>query len=691
MILGLTKRMILVDAETSSGCDLKKHGSDRYWADPSTRCLMLGFQEFGTGDAYLYQPHLHDLPRLLVEAAALPPEECLFTAYNANFDRHAMALAGIPTPAAKWFDIMLAAYTLAFSGGLNDVLKQFEVRGRDGALVQKHPEGARLIGEFSKQQKPWYESPTNWDLFARYCVQDVEVEALLLEKCLWLLDRPHFHTQMQTLQGQWLQDQAMNARGMPVSTATVKGALAIKEIESKRLTARLGALTGLTNPNSTQQLHGWLTQQEATLPDLQAATVREALGNPDLPPRVREVLGMRLELSKASVKKYDAFERMEVGGRIRNCYTTAGASRTGRTASRGVNLSNLERPKLSSEIADSTCNLIEIGDPDLLTAWTPSKLSVMEILGSCVRGAIAAPPGRAFAVADLKSIESVGVAWLAGCDTILDIFWDGRGTYEEFASRYYGVPYDAVTKSQRTFCKPIILGFGYGASGPAIVTYAAGMGIEILEEDADRAIALTRDVYPEIPLLWRNVEDAAKRAIRQPGTTHKAFACDTMSEWGPTYKEWPYCSFYYNGTFLYAGLPSGRTLFYYKPEIKRVQRTSRKTGNDYWAENINYWGKRQESGGAWSFISTHGGMLVENLTQALCRDVLYNGLRLLEPHKNIEIVGTTYDEIITLSSVETSVQTLGTLVECMTTLPTWADSRFFLGADGYHTAKRYRK
>lgn len=654
---------------------------------------MVSFKEHGNPATHLYQPHLHSIPKLLAETAALPPSEVMWCAFNAQFDAKALALAGLPVPMTKWIDMMLLASVLSFSGGLDSVLAQFNVVDSQGRPCTKSPEGKALIRRFSVQQQPWFDAPEEWSRFTQYCRQDVDIEAALLSKCLQVLDNPSLAPAVRRTHQQWLLDQRMNATGMPISRATVDGAIRLKAVESKRLVARLKALTGLANPNSTQQLHTWLEAQGHSLPDLQAQTVREALLGPEVPEDVAAVLQARLELGKSSVKKYDAIARMEVGGRVRNGYTTCGASRTGRTASRGINLSNLERPKIKGALADTAADIIEFGDPDLLPMLLPGpagRLSAMEVLGSCIRGAIAAPPGKVLNAADLKSIESVGAAWLAGCTSILDLFHEGKDTYRDFATKHYGIAYDDVTSEQRTFCKPVILGENYGASGPALVDYAAGMGIVIPMDEADAMVETFRTAFPEIPLYWKSLEDAAKRAITQPGTAHLARACAGWTDYGPLFQDWPRVSYYCDGMFLYCGLPSGRTLFYYKPEIRKMERISRKTGEPYWASSISYMGKRQDAGGAWQRITTWGAGLFENSVQAICRDVLYHGLELAHQDPGIEIVGSTYDEIIFLSNEADGQAPFDRMVGHMTTLPPWADSRFYLAADGF-TAKRYKK
>lgn len=670
-MFGLTEQVIVVDAETASPVDLKKAGAARYFAHPRTRTLMVGYSDGPTGSTVWQARHGKDASpafQTLSELAAEPPERVMFAAFNAPFDRRALAVAGLPTPMEKWIDIQLPAYALSFAGRLADVLAQFEIG------VSKHDAGTRLIGKFSKEQAPWYTWPSDWDAFVNYCAQDVLTERLLLEKCLKVLDTHSFRPQMRTLYRQWLMDQRINERGLPVCLETLNGAMAVKAHEVARLTRWMAQHTGLDNPNSVQQLTRWCQEQGATLPNMQAQTLRDIL--PHQPEAVADVLRARLQIGKSSVKKFDAFERTHVDGRLKGCYTTLGASRTGRTASRGANLSNLERPKLKS--TDAAAEALATGDPDLVRLLYGDDL--MGVLGSCVRATIRAPEGRSLLVYDLKSIESVGLAWLAGCDTILDLFWEGKDSYRFIASEFYHKAYESITSKERTFMKPPFLGFGFGASGSALVDYAAGMGVEMSLDQANELIAFCRDRFWEIPVYWGRLESAAKLALITPG---KVF---TANGQGPALRA---IKFVYTGTFLIARLPSGRSIFYYKPEIRRKQPRPEESP-EWWVDSIHYMGKRQDVGGAWTLISTWGGMLAENVTQALCRDVLYNSLELAEADPRIEVVGSTYDEIIALADWDDQ-EAHAAMQRYMTTPAPWMDDRFFLGCEGYFNVERYRK
>ena len=671
MILGLTKRLVVIDAETASPVDLKKRGAAVYFDNRDTRTLMIGHE--AGGDPVWELRKSAQSPQELAELAVLPPEECMFAAFNAGFDHRALALAGIETPIEKWLDIALLAYALSFAGGLDDVLKQA------GLKVQKNTDGSRLIQKFSVQQTPWYRAPEDWQKFVGYCANDVAVERKLLDFCLRWLDQPHMHAQMRDLQRQWLMDWRTNERGLPVDVEGLQGALQVKDDEVQRLTGWMRERTGLDNPNSVSQLQAWCAANGAALPNLQAATVRDYLAGNLMPPvqHVADVLTARLQMGKASVKKLDAFERRRTGDRLRGSYITLGASRTGRQASRGANLANLERPKIKD--ADLAAELLREGDAEQVR-WHYGS-DVMTVLGSSVRAMLKAPPGKSFCVYDFKSIESVGAAWLAGCDSILDIFFQGRDTYKTFASRFFGVPYDEVTDWQRLFSKPCFLGFGFGAGPKALQNYAhKAFNLEISDEDARLAIDLARTDYPEIKELWYDYLNTAKLAVMRPGTTQWTHSNGFKNR---------RCAYYYDGTFLQCRIPSGTTIYYYKPGIEAHQ-PDPENNPDWVTQSLYYYGRLQDEGGKWTKIHTHGGSLLENNDQKLCRDVLYGALERIDLDPDIEVVGSTYDEAITLIDWgdEAAAERMQQL---MKTPSPWMDDRFFLDCDGYHNVKRYRK
>lgn len=698
MYLGLTRRLLVLDAETASDVDLKTGGAARYFEGAHARVLMFGFQAFGDDRQPLYDARVWEpgtpLPPALERAVQAPPEECLLLAYNVGFDRRALAHYGLETPWEKWLDIMTLAYMLGFAGKLDEVLQQAEVG------LRKDPEGGRLLRLFSiigdrNKVASRHTHPAEWTKLVAYCRQDVAAEAALALKCLRTLDQPVLRPMVQTVYRQWLMDQRVNSRGIPVCLRTIEGAIDVRNDTVRATLKELQSTTGLANPNSVPQLKSWLETQGVFFDSLRAAALRDYLkeqdlsGNGDSLPC--QVIRARLEIGKASVKKLDAFRDKQIEGRIYDSYTTCGASRTGRAASRGINLANLERPSLKHP--DLAADWLELGDHTLLSTVLPAPdcdKPAMQILGSCVRGMIRAPKGRGITACDLTSIESVGVAWLAGCDTVLDIFHRGQDTYKTFGVSYYGKPYEEITKAERTFCKPPVLGCGFGASGPALVAYAYGMGVVMSEEDAERAVTLFRTLYREIPAWWYALMDGAVAAVSEPGRTVYVYGFRREGDRLEPRFDGPRVWYYYDGEFLWCGLPSRRVLFYHRPQVEWNTFTSKKTGREYTKASISYMGKLHDDGGAWTRIPTHGPKLAENLTQALCRDILYHGLEFIDRDERIDLIGHTYDEAICETWLDDTTA-LERLKGYMTTRPVWLDERFFLGADGYLNAPRYRK
>ncbi len=717
MILGLTERIVVLDSETGSPTQLgpKGRGAANYWADPRTRVFMFGWKKFrsdeppGVAD---FEVRGDTLPDWLVRDIQCPPSECMLAAYNCEFDRAALARLGYPTPPEKWMDIMILAYFLSFAGKLNDVLKQV------GLGVAKHPRGSRAITVFSKQFKPWWEDPALWQDFRDYCADDARIEEELLRWLVWQLEKPWMLPQVHHLSGQELIYRHIGHRGVPMDRRAIEGAVQIMNVEKDQIIQSMSEVTGLENPNSRNQLLQWLQGQGSEILSLTKDVVRDEieyqtahLETEELDPtntkvvaarrKIISVLKMRQDVSKTSTSKFEAMDRnlCRWDDRIRGAWQFFGATRTGRVAGRIINFANLARPRL--ENPDLTVECVAEGDHRLLTLLYP-KNQVLETLSWCIRASCMAPKGKLFCVADLTSIESVGLAWLSGCDQILDIFFAGRDSYKTFAADYYKIPYDEVTKEQRTFSKAPVLGAGFGASGYALVSYAAGMGITITEEEGASLVAAFRELYHQIPHYWKQLGNAFRDAYRNPGTTYRVYAADGWTETiDPmsmkiertyTYKAWPYVEYTYmpETQFMYCKLPSGRFLTYFKPSLKDIVIHMR-NGHSFTARNaIHYWGNDQKATGTkWSEISVSDALLAENNTQALCRDAMWNGLEQAEADPRFELVLEVYDEIGTLIE-ENDTGALDQLIAYMTSKAPWMDDRFFLGADGY-MRKRYKK
>ena len=439
----------------------------------------------------------------------------------------------------------------------------------------------------------------------------------------------------------WHLDAEINRRGLPIDLNLVQAAIAIDTENRDRLIARAMELMGIENPNSRDQFLGWLRGEEVEVDALRKADVT-ALRAGDLEPHVREALEIRAELSKSSTKKYYALAGATGSdGRLRGCFQFNGAARTGRWAGRLFQPQNLPRGTIKPDHIGTARAAVKIGDYDLLATIYES---VSDVLVSCVRTAIAAPPGKALIVADYASIETVMIAWAAECPSLLDVFCSGRDAYKDMAARLFKIPYDRVSKDQRNYAKPIVLGCGYMLGAKGMIAYAKGYGVEMSEAEAQAAVAAYRDGYPEVVQFWRVLDAAARRAIENPGKIFKAARFRFKVE----------------GDFLLLRLPSERKLAYYKPDINPDGR---------YGPEITYMGR--DYGNTWDRIATHPGKICENIIQAVARDLLVEGLFHASGDPVLEIVGHVHDEILALADTDDE-GALDRLMDAMRTMPAWA-------------------
>lgn len=291
-------------------------------------------------------------------------------------------------------------------------------------------------------------------------------------------------------------------------------------------------------------------------------------------------------------------------------------------------------------------------------------IPISELLSSSIRHAICAKDGHALIAVDLGSIESRVLGWFTACERINQVFADNKDTYKDFATTYFGIPYDQVTKEQRTFSKPPVLGAGFGLGWRGMIAYAEGYGIELDEEKAKRVVEVFRTTYHEIPTFWKWIELAVHRVVTtgQPVSGYRF-------------------TLYLNGEFLCIRLPSNRDLWYFRPQIKPHETP--------WGEirpTFSYMGLNEKN--QWVRIYAHAGLICENCTQAIARDFLAYGMKLISD-AGMNIVLHVHDEIVCEELEMDSEYYLEEITKCMTTNPPWAPD-ILLGASGY-IAKRYRK
>lgn len=686
------------DDETRSGTDLKVHGLDRYTTDPEFKPLMKAYRIYNKGDhpgpVKQWVDGYGPLPAEVTEALLDPHVEKW--GFNSQFER-VVARRGykIKTPYEGWRCTMVLGYMQSFVGGLDEMCMQLKIP-QDKA---KGAEGKRLINLFTKPQRItkknshiWrdeFTDPDDWELFLQYNRQDVVAEHSVREP---LIRYP-------VPDDEWYLyeiDQRINDRGMPIDVAFVENAIEMSKHRKDYLRIVMQRLTGLDNPNSTQQLGPWLRERGYPFDDLRKDTVKKVLAenkidienarkqhiacgvtpedlsdDPDeygfMTSEGVKGLKLRQQAARTADRKYTSLMKA-VGSdfRMRFCFQFGGASRTLRWAGRRFQPHNLTKTPANIEPDQKQADIIGVpkdyklveitnairdGDEELLELLIAEPL---DALAGLVRSSVRAPDGYEIHAADLKSIESVGLGYLARCDRLLEVFRNGKDPYIDFATELYGKTYEDISKQERTNAKPATLGAGYRLGGGELYDgkksglwgYAEGMGIELSREEAHESVAVFRATYKEIPQFWYDLESAVAKTV----TTGRP------SKVG-------YVSFEYRKPYLCAVLPSGRRMYYYKPRIDKITMISPRTGNPYTKMQFSYMGK-QQNGRKWLRVFSHGGKIVENLVQAFARDLLKYGM--IAAHEfGFYLFLHVHDELAALQKIGDKRYTAANLRMCM--------------------------
>lgn len=646
-----------LDYETASECNLKTAGAYKYAADPSTKILMLGWA-FDDDEAQLWEPHLGPIPRELEEGIRADLNK---HAFNAAFERlitrHCL---GIEVPYQQWRCTMVEAFYLGFAGGMDKMLEAI-------GMEKKHKRGGQLINMFcspapSNHKAVWYDHnnrPMEWQEFGGYCKQDLKVE-----RNLWhfLQKFPKMHDWDQH---QWCVDQKINDKGVPMDTDMAHAAVELWEEERSQLTEELAELTGLPKVTRGPFLEFMTNTFDVKLENLTKDYLASLLTRGELPQEAAHLVSLWAQKEAKAVSKYTAVANATGDdGRARGMFQYKGASRTDRAGGRVIQLQNLKRPFVKPAGMQPLVDSIKTKNPQFIRMLYPK--SVSEVLGGAIRHVIEAPPGRSFAISDLSSIESVVLGWVTYCNTIDETFRSGKDSYKVFASKYYGVPYDDVTKAMRGFSKPPVLGAGYMLGWKGLILYAEGMGVIMTEEEARRAINTFRDMYPEIVKFWDWIYKAIKYTCK---TGHPCEGYRMQIE--------------RDADFLRIWLPSGRALSYYKPECRMMPAPWDRTKQ---IENFTFMGMNESA--QWYRLSAHAGGITENIVQSLAGDILWSGI-VNADDAALEVVLHVHDEIGVEVDDAAAEQALSTLRQCMIATQEW-NRDMWLGADGM-IVKRYTK
>lgn len=559
-------RHLSIDIETRSSVDIGKAGAYKYAQSPDFQILLFAYQMGEEPVEIIDLANGERLPNEL--AAALSDPDVIKHAYNAAFEWYCLNRAGFETPIDQWRCTMAHGLYCGYTAGLDATGKAIGLPQDK----QKLATGKALIRYFCVPCKPtrnngnrtwnqpWHD-PKKWDLFKEYCKQDVVTEHEILAR-LKQFPVPDAEEQ------QWQMDVLMNAYGVRVDTDLIDGALYIDGISTQKLTDEAVRLTGLANPNSAAQLVPWLNDHSRKSPedpdvfqDIQKATVTEALGKPDeFPEEVLQMLRIRQQLGKTSIKKYVAMDTAKgEGDRVRGLTQYYGANRTGRWAGRLVQMQNLPRNYIKT--LDYARKVVKAKNYDglkLLYGNVPDTLSQL------IRTAFIPSEGHKFVVADFSAIEARVIAWLAGEQWVNEVFATHGKIYEATASQMFGVPVDKIAKGNPEYAlrqkgKVATLALGYQGGTSALIAMGA-LQMGLTEEELPDIVQRWRQANPRIRDLWYAVENAAL-AVMQTAQPQAIYGLIFALEGDLVYGQ----------SFLTVQLPSGRKLYYPKPFLKENQ------------------------------------------------------------------------------------------------------------------------
>lgn len=638
-------KTLSIDIETYSSNDLSKCGIYKYAESGDFEVLLFAYSVNGGPVKVVDLASGEKIPDEII--SSLYDEKVCKFAFNCAFERICISrYLGLPTGTYlnpnSWYCTMIWSAYLGLPLSLKGAGAVLKLEN------QKLDEGKELIKFFCVPCKPtkvnggrtrnfYFHNPSKWDLFKKYNARDVEVELAIQNRLInypvpsYVWDEYHL-------------DQAINDRGIKVDLTLVNEAISIDEKTRNELEIAMKDLTNLDNPNSVQQVKMWLLKYGIDTDDLgkkNVAKLKEKMKSGE----VYDVLSIRQQLSKSSVKKYLAMKNALCSdGRVRGMFQFYGGSKTGRWAGRLVQLQNL--PQNHLEDLKEARDLVRQGN---IQAIKMLYEDVPDTLSQLIRTAFIPSEDKRFIVADFSAIEARVIAWYSNEEWRLKTFDEGKDIYCASASQMFHVPVEkhGVNSHLRQKGKIAELALGYGGGAGALKAMGAiEMGLD--EAELEPLVRAWRDANPMITQFWWDVDRCAKKAIE---TKRKTTTRGIVFE--------------YKSGLLFITLKSGRVLSYVKPRIEL---------NQYGSESITFEG--MDATKHWSRIETYGPKLVENIVQATARDILANSMMNL---KDFNIVMHVHDEIVIEAPKDLSLEFI---CNEMAKVPEWC-SDLNLRADGY--------
>lgn len=650
---------IHIDLETFSSVPIK-YGVYVYSESPDAEVQLFGYA-------------INDGPRITVDVAsgekipdyvlsAIADDKVIKWAHNATFERVFLSYwlkrnypeyfksYSIPEDSvSNYLDPHSWKCTMIWAAYLGLPLSLEGVGAVLGLDKQKMEEGKELIKYFCVPCKPTKtnggrtrnmpsDAPEKWERFKEYNIRDVEVEKAIYDK-LSRFPVPDF-----VWEEYWL-DQEINDRGILLDMDVVNNAIRFDAFSKARLMGTLKDKTELDNPNSVAQLKDWLESKGVTTESLDKKAILDLLKT--VPTDVADVLKLRQQLAKSSVKKYQAMANSVCAdGRARGMFQFYGANRSGRWAGRIIQLQNL--PQNHMPDLDTARDIVKSGDYDFMNMLYDD---VPDALSQLIRTAFVPKTGYKFCVSDFSAIEARVLSFLAKEKWRMDVFKKNGDIYCASASAMFGVPVEkhGVNGHLRQKGKIAELALGYGGSVGALESMGA-LDMGLTEEELQPLVNSWRSANPNIVQFWWDVDNAVKTAIKQRTAT-----------------ETHGIKFIYQSGMLFIALPSGRRLTYIKPKIGE---------NRFGGESVTYEGVGTNK--KWERIESYGPKFVENIVQAISRDILCHAMRTLS---HCFIVGHVHDELIIEASEDVDINVI---CEQMGRTPEWIEG-LVLNADGYCT------
>ncbi len=650
-------KTLSIDLETRSSIDIGKCGVYKYAESPDFDILLFGVS-VDSGPITVYDLACGDvIPTGIL--AALSDESVTKWAYNASFERVCLSIwlrRNYPQffstysiegdPVQNYLDPASWKCTLVWAAYNGLPLGLEKVGAVLGFEEQKLKEGKELIRFFCTPSRTacraWNlpeHAPDKWALFKKYNERDVQVEMQIQE-------RLQHYPVPDSVWDEYHLDQQINDRGIRIDREMVTQALRIDELSKADLTAKMQKKTGLDNPNSVSQMKDYLIENGMEVDSLGKKDVAAMMKT--APEDLAEVLALRLQLAKSSVRKYEAMQNAVCAdGRCHGMFQFYGANRSGRWAGRLIQLQNL--PQNHMEDLEQARDLVKAGDYEMLSMLYDS---IPGVLSELIRTAFIPRPGYKFIVSDFSAIEARVLSYLAGEKWRADVFHNGRDIYCESASRMFGVPVEKHGQNAHLRQKGKIaeLALGYGGSVGALKAMGA-LDMGLTDDELQPLVTMWRESNPNIVAYWWAVDAAVKTAIemripQKVGCVH----------------------FEMHSGMLFIMLPSGRRLAYVKPRIGE---------NKFGGQSVTYMGIDAQK--KWSRIESYGPKFVENIVQAVSRDILAYAMRALS---HCFICGHVHDELIIECDPRVS---LDAVCEQMGRTPPWLPG-IELRADGYECA-----